>query len=96
VIRFDPLTGTSRLLREEIHIYPVPAHDFCRFEIPRDLAGPIHFYLIDLQGKILQSLHTDISGGNFIVDLTRVESGFYFYLIETGQSIINGKLEVIK
>ena len=96
VIRFDPLTGTSRLLRKEIHIYPVPAHDFCRFEIPRDLAGPIHFYLIDLQGKILQSLHTDISGGNFIVDLTRVESGFYFYLIETGQSIINGKLEVIK
>jgi hypothetical protein len=96
VIRFGPLTGATRPQREEIHIYPVPSHDFCQFEIPRDLTGPIHFYLIDLQGKILQSLHTDVTEGNFIVDLTRVESGFYFYLIETGQSIINGKLEVIK
>jgi hypothetical protein len=83
-------------LRESFRLYPVPAQEFLMIEIPPDHLGPIDFFLFDLNGKTLQSLHSKTTGRMLSVDLTGVESGIYFYLIKTRLSVVNGKIEVIK
>ena len=57
---------------------------------------PIDFFLFDLNGKSLQTIHSKASGRNLIIDMTGMESGIYFYLINTRQALVNGKIEVIK
>lgn len=95
-IQFNPAVRVNNGVRERFHLYPVPAQDFCTIEIPANHHGPIDFFLFDLNGKTLQSFHSIISERTLTIDLTRVESGIYFYLIKTRQAVVNGKIEVIK
>jgi hypothetical protein len=95
-IWFNPALRTHSSHREVFRLYPVPSSDFCTIEIPEGHAGPIEFFLFDLNGKLLQSLHTTYAISELNIDLTGVESGIYLYLIKTGLSVVNGKIEVIK
>jgi len=95
-IQFNPVVNVNQELRESFRLYPVPAQEFLMIEIPPDHLGPIDFFLFDLNGKTLQSLHSKTTGRMLSVDLTGVESGIYFYLIKTRLSVVNGKIEVIK
>lgn len=95
-IRFNPTLNIKQKSRADFHVYPVPAQDFCIIEIPLGHQGPIDFFLFDLNGKTLQSLHSKTTGTKHTVDLSGVESGIYFYLIRTGKTVKNGKIEVIK
>lgn len=95
-IWFNPALNVTEKARESFRLYPVPAQEFCIIEIPTDHLGPIDFFLFDMNGKTLQSLHSKISDRNLTIDLAGVESGIYFYLIKTNRSVVNGKIEVIK
>ncbi len=95
-ILFNPVVNVEHQFLENFRLYPVPARDFCTIEFPPDHQGSIDFFLFDLNGKTLQSLHSNISGRYLTIDLTGVESGIYFYLIRTRQAVVNGKIEVIK
>ncbi len=95
-IWFNPAVSITQRVRESFRLYPVPAQEFCIIEIPPDHLGPIDFFLFDMNGKMLQSLHPKITHRNLTVDLAGVESGIYFYLIKTSRSVVNGKIEVIK
>ncbi len=95
-IQFIPAVNVKQGIRPNFRLYPVPAKEFCIIEIPPDHLGPIDFFLFDLNGKTLQSLHSKITGKNLTIDLTGVESGIYFYMIRTRQAVVNGKIEVIK
>jgi hypothetical protein len=83
-------------LRQSFHLYPVPAQEYCIIEIPPEYMGPLEFFLFDLNGKTLQSLHSKNTGRTLTIDLTTVDSGIYLYLIKTRQAVVNGKIEVIK
>jgi len=95
-IQFNPALNVSQEVRENFRLYPVPAKEFCMIEIPPDHLGPIDFFLFDLNGKTLQTLHSKNTEGTLVIDLAGVESGIYFYLIRTNQAVVNGKVEVIK
>ena len=95
-IQFNPVVNVNQGLRESFRLYPVPAQEYCIIEIPPDHMGPLEFFLFDLNGKTLQSLHSKITGRTLTIDLTTVESGIYLYLIKTRQAVVNGKIEVIK
>ena len=95
-IQFNPAVNVSQEVRENFRLYPVPAKEFCMIEIPPDYLGPIDFFLFDLNGKTLQTLHLKITERTLVIDLTGVESGIYFYLIRNSQAVVNGKIEVIK
>jgi hypothetical protein len=74
----------------------VPARDFCVIEIPEEHMGPIEFFLFELNGKRLQTLHTKASESSMNIDLSGLETGIYLYLLRTRQAVVNGKIEVIK
>jgi hypothetical protein len=95
-ILFNPVVNVEHQFLENFRLYPVPARESCTIEFPPDHQGSIDFFLFDLNGKTLQSLHSNISGRYLTIDLTGVESGIYFYLIRTRQAVVNGKIEVIK
>jgi len=95
-LRFDPAANTGADIRASFRLFPVPAKDFCTIEIPPDHQGPLDYFLFDLNGRVLQSKHSNSSGEQLNIDLSGVESGIYFYLIKTRSSVVNGKLEVIK
>ena len=95
-IQFNPAVNVKPGIQPGFLLYPVPAKEFCMIEIPPDHLGPIDFFLFDLNGKTLQSLHLINPGSKLTVDLTGVESGIYLYLIRTRQAVVNGKIEVIK
>ena len=95
-IQFNPAVSVSQGIRENFRLYPVPAQEFCMIEIPPDHQGPIDFYLFDLNGKSLQSLHSKTTKRTLTIDLSGVKNGIYFYLIKTRQAVVNGKIEVIK
>lgn len=95
-IQFNPVLNVNQVLRESFHHYPVPARDFCVIEIPEEHMGPIEFFLYDLNGKRLLTLHTKASESRMNIDLSGLETGIYLYLIRTRQAVVNGKIEVIK
>jgi hypothetical protein len=95
-IRFDPLVNTLRKAEEQYHLYPHPARDFCIIDLPPDHMGPWDFYLFDLNGRILQTLHSSGTESSLRIDLSGMESGMYLYLLKTRQVVVNGKIEVIK
>ena len=95
-IQFNPAVNVKPGIQPGFLLYPVPAKEFCMIEIPPDHLGPIDFFLFDLNGKTLQSLHLKNPGSKLTVDLTGVENGIYLYLIRTRQAVVNGKIEVIK
>jgi hypothetical protein len=95
-IQFNPMVRATQTSRERFHIYPIPARDFCILDLPPDFQGPLYFYLFDLNGRLLKSLQTISTGKQLHIDLTRMDSGIYFFLIKTRESLINGKIEVIK
>jgi len=95
-IQFNPAVNVSQDVRESFRLYPVPAREFCMIDIPPYYQGPIDFFLFDLNGKTLQTLHSKITERTLVIDLTGVESGIYFYLIRNSQAVVNGKIEVIK
>ena len=95
-IRFNPVVNTHNKKRESFHVYPLPAREFCMIDIPPDHLGPVDFYLFDMNGRILQTLHSSNSERTMRIDLTTLESGIYLYMIKTRQAIVNGKIEVIK
>jgi hypothetical protein len=96
LIRFNPLVNASQGLRDSFLLYPVPAREYCIIELPPDQQGPIDFCLFDLNGRMLQSLHSRNALSPLQIDLTGVESGMYLYLIKTRKAVVNGKIEVIK
>lgn len=95
-IWFNPTLGISHVSRQSLRVYPVPSRDFCIIELPPAYPDPVDFILFDINGKRLKSLH--FPGGNreLNIDLTGVGSGIYIYLIKTDQSVINGKIQVIR
>jgi hypothetical protein len=96
IISFLPAVHAAQRARENFRLYPVPARDFCFIEIPSQHRGAIEFSLVDLNGKILQLHHFKNTGSLLKIDLTTVDSGMYFYLLKTDQSLVNGKIQVIK
>jgi len=95
-IQFNPALDVRLGIQPKFRLYPVPAKEFCIIEIPPDHQGLIDYFLFDLNGKMLQSLHSEKTGSKLTIDLTGVESGIFFYLIRTRQAVVNGKIEVIK
>jgi hypothetical protein len=95
-IHFSPNTDVIKEAREIFRLYPVPAQEYCILEIPPDHLGLIDLFLFDLNGKTIQSVHSEINQKNLMIDLSGVENGIYFYLVRTRLSVVNGKLEVIK
>jgi CotH kinase protein/Chitobiase/beta-hexosaminidase C-terminal domain/Secretion system C-terminal sorting domain/Lamin Tail Domain len=95
-ILFSPIADVIEQTQENFQVYPVPAQDFCTIVIPSNHQGPIELYLFDMNGKMLQSLHSKTNPRTLSINLSTIESGMYFYLIRTWNSVVNGKLEVIK
>jgi hypothetical protein len=95
-LRFNPALYEPRGSRENFRLYPVPAKEFCRIGIPPEHQGPLDFFLFDINGRMLQSIHSKSKTGEFTVELNGVENGIYLYLIKTRSAVVNGKIEVIK
>jgi len=95
-IMFNPTLDIPHVNRESLRVYPVPSHDFCIIEIPPDYPDPIDFFLFDINGKTLKSLHFPGGNKSLNIDLTGVGSGIYLYLIKTDRSVVNGKIEVVR
>jgi len=95
-IFFNSSTDVVQEAHESFRLYPVPAQGYCILEIPPEHQGPIDFVLFDLNGKTLQSVHSNINQQNLVIDLWSVQNGMYFYLIKTRLSVVNGKLVVFK
>lgn len=93
---FNPAVQISQKIRETFHVYPVPASEFFIIEIPAGHQGPIDFFLFDLNGKKLQSLHYPAANKSLTIDLSEAESGIYIYQIRTRLTVVNGKIEVLK
>ncbi|MEN8157803.1 MAG: CotH kinase family protein [Bacteroidota bacterium] len=94
-IQFLNATGLNRDAADVFRIYPNPAQHICTIEITDNHMGPVDFYLFDLNGRVLKQLHSNQTERILTVDLTRVKSGIYFYMIKTSKSVRNGKLEVV-
>jgi hypothetical protein len=93
---FNPALYNTRSSRANFRHYPVPAREFCVIEIPSEDQGPLDFFLFDINGRILQSLHSTGKVDMLTIDLNGVDDGIYFYLIKTSSSVVNDKIEVIK
>lgn len=95
-IWFNPTLDMPHVSRESLRVYPVPSRDFCIIEIPPGYPDPVDFYLFDMNGKILKTLHFTDGYKELNIDLTGIGGGIYVYLIKTDRSVVNGKIEVIR
>ena len=96
ILQFNPAVHVKQGFLDSFRVYPVPAGEYCIFEMPPDLPGSIELYLFDLNGRMLQRLHWTQAESQIHMDLSGLENGIYFYRIKTGQAVVNGKLEIIK
>jgi len=76
-------------------VVPNPARDQVQFRFTQDLSSGT-LYLAESSGKVVKTIQ-QINFKNYTLDLSDLQSGIYFYTIETSSgSLTSGKLSIIK
>lgn len=73
-----------------LYIYPNPARDMIRVNLPDFLRGPVTYAVLDVRGKIL--LQGEIRSGQ--IDISGLHKGLYFLQITGSGSRLAGKFQV--
>lgn len=95
-IEFKNTSGTAEEKSKTALHYPVPASDYLIIELPEQEMNEIHFMLMSPVGRVEREIQTLQSTERLRVDLSEMESGLYFYRIETGTSSYFGKFTIVK
>ena len=90
----DTLTTTNEpLLYDEIKVYPNPAKDYVIFETSESgIKGTV--ILMNVFGE--EIVKKELSSGKNVFDIRGVDSGVYFYRIETENYFYNGEIVILK
>jgi len=86
----DNITSIGSEISTQPGIYPNPFTNVLNISIPNQESKILKIEIRDIQGRLL---HTSASlSKNFQLDVSNLDSGIYFYNIETGDSNYLGKL----
>lgn len=72
-----------------ILIYPNPVNEYLTVDFQKNMTGKISFSIIDINGKVIKSLHDkSVDESEFQIDLSFIESGYYVVQIESEEGNI--------
>jgi hypothetical protein len=80
-----PPTGiTDKLTKDEFKVYPNPATENLNFEFTEAFQNDVNVSILNILGKtILQETISASRSQSFHLDVSKFESGIYFYRIKT-------------
>jgi len=89
------VTNVSTTSDKEVDIYPNPALDELKIDIPGDLKGVYKIDLVDLHGRTIYSDKVGLSGiSKYRLNLDVISSGVYIVKIKKGNEKITAKIIV--
>ena len=101
IASYDRITGIipSSAKKDVLKLYPNPAHTSFTVSWSQNINAPPTFKLYDITGnKVLEkNLGTTMAGNHIItIDAHNLNAGIYIYSFNTGNSLYNGKVSLIK
>lgn len=92
---FDPATvGLNENVLSQVSLYPNPATDNVTIDLGASVDGNVNWAIYDLKGAKLAA--GEISEMRSDINLADLNNGIYVLTIESGASVSNHKLQVVK
>lgn len=86
-------------VKTDFEVYPNPANDKLFFRYTIDKADVVELKLMDIEGRCIKSILNDKqTAGEYKLetDINDLDKGMYFYQFRFGESVLSGKLIVVK
>lgn len=92
---FDPATvGLNENVLNQVSLFPNPATDKVTIDLGASVSGDVSWIIYDLKGAKLAT--GEISETRSDISLAELNNGVYLLTIESGASVSNHKLQVVK
>lgn len=83
------LTGIAEASAMELEAFPIPASDKLTVNLPSGIAGAVQVELLDMQGRVVNSISAKNPNGSLILDVSALATGIYHLrLTETTTSLV--------
>ena len=81
-----------------VNVYPNPASSSTTFKVALNSASDVKVTLFDISGKEIQTVNRFMEAGVNTVDfnVSELNTGMYFYKVESSNQVLTGKLTVVK
>lgn len=86
-------------VKTDFEVYPNPANDKLFFRYTIDKTDVVELKLMDIEGRCIKSiLNDEQTAGEYKLetDINDLNKGMYFYQFRYGESVLSGKLIVVK
>lgn len=88
--QFIEISNDTSFLK--VRLFPNPAQQFVQLHFSNPDADPFHFYLVDVNGKVVRT-YGDIRQDQLRISLIELSRGLYFFELRGGKSFY-GRLMV--
>lgn len=92
VFECDSTLGLIEGKKEKIKIYPNPAQDYVRVDLPKNI-NQASLYIYNLTGQLV--LQKQITQPNQTVPITELGNGVYVFVVESGGEVVGRRRVVI-